>query len=50
MVVQHAEVSHETDLIVLLGDSKSLRGPFGVIGVAENSNCTKAFDFGFEEW
>ena len=50
MAVEHVEVSHETDLVVLLGDGECLCRPFGVVGAAENSNVTKAFNFGLEEW
>ena len=49
MAVEHAEVSYETNLIVLLGDSKGLGSPFRIVGAAENTNFTEAVNFGLKE-
>ena len=49
MAVEHPEVGHEADLIVLLWDDKTLCGPFGIVGVLEDTNVTEAFDCGLEK-
>ena len=49
MVVEHAEVSYEMNLIVLLGDGEGLGSPFRIVGVVENTNLKEAVNFGLEE-